>query len=84
MKDQDDDSESNRIPQDECEPTERQCRPRWYTIEEAASLLRTSPVALRARCRRAKPNEWDIRELASGIRAFKFGRHWRIEFDRRP
>lgn len=53
----------------------------WLPIEEAAPLLGLSPVALRARCRRASTRHDGLRvvaELGAGVLAVKLGRRWRV------
>lgn len=55
---------------------------KYLTIEEAAEQLAMTPVALRARCRRAQ--RMDRRTgrveaaLGDGFVAVKFGRSWRV------
>jgi hypothetical protein len=53
-----------------------------FTIEEAAIFLSTSPVALRARCRRnaRKHGKHVISAIGPGVRAEKYGRSWRVVF----
>lgn len=52
------------------------------TPEEAAPLLSLTPVALRARCRRAARRRGrEVQaDLGGGIVAFKMGRSWRVRF----
>ena len=52
----------------------------YDTVESAAVKLATDANALRARLRRAQRLEGDaiVADLGGGIRAFKFGKNWRI------
>ncbi|HEY2407638.1 MAG TPA: hypothetical protein VGI10_16635, partial [Polyangiaceae bacterium] len=60
----------------------RSARPLYDTVESAAAKLSSAPEALRARLRRAQRREGDavVADLGGGIRAFKFGRNWRVRF----
>jgi len=53
-----------------------------YTIELAAVMLATTPVALRARCRRSARREGRevVARLGAGVVGFKFGANWRVRF----
>ncbi len=53
-----------------------------YTIELAALMLSTTPVALRARCRRKARREGRevVARLGAGVVGFKFGANWRVRF----
>jgi len=54
---------------------------RYLDIDAAAAALMTSPVALRARCRRAQRRDRGgqvVAPLGGGIVAFKFGSSWRV------
>jgi hypothetical protein len=53
---------------------------RYWTIEEAATLLRIPASALRARCRRGQRRSGKdiVADLGDGIVAVKLGRSWRI------
>lgn len=66
-------------------PTERHRAPRvalFDTVEVASAKLSLDPTALRARLRRAQRADGDkiVADLGGGIRAFKFGKSWRIRF----
>jgi hypothetical protein len=52
------------------------------TIESAAVRLETTPIALRARCRRRARREGreTVARLGAGVVAYKFGAHWRLRF----
>lgn len=52
------------------------------TPDDAAKRLAITPVALRARCRRAQRIERGqvVAPLGGGIVAFKFGSSWRVRF----
>jgi hypothetical protein len=54
----------------------------YLPIEEAALRLALTPVALRARCRRAARREGRhvVAHLGAGVIAYKFGRSWRVRF----
>jgi hypothetical protein len=54
----------------------------YVPIEEAAVRLALTPLALRARCRRAARREGRsiVAHLGAGVVAFKFGRSWRVRF----
>jgi hypothetical protein len=54
----------------------------YVTIEDAAAMLATTPVALRARCRRAARCERGriLADLGDRIIAVKIGRSWRVRF----
>jgi hypothetical protein len=54
----------------------------YVAIEEAAARLALTPVALRARCRRAARREGRniVAHLGPGVVAYKFGRSWRLLF----
>jgi hypothetical protein len=54
----------------------------YIPIEEAAPRLALTPVALRARCRRAARREGRniVAHLGAGVVAYKFGRSWRVRF----
>jgi hypothetical protein len=54
----------------------------YIRIEEAAARLALTPVALRARCRRAARREGRevVAHLGAGVVAYKFGRSWRVRF----
>jgi len=54
----------------------------YIPIEEAAARLALTPVALRARCRRAARREGRnvVAHLGAGVVAYKFGRSWRVRF----
>jgi len=56
--------------------------PRYLSVDEAASRLSLSSIALRARCRRRARNiNGAIRaNLGAGIVAVKIGRSWRVLF----
>jgi hypothetical protein len=53
---------------------------RYWTVDEAAELLRIPPKALRARCRRMQRRVGKdvVAELGDGIAAVKLGRSWRL------
>jgi hypothetical protein len=84
MKKRDDDTEFSTTREDGGRHGGNRSVPFWLTIEKAARRLSTTPVALRARCRRAQRDQAGNYILAPGMRAFKLGSHWRIEFDWRP
>ena len=54
----------------------------FVTIEMAAVRLATTPVALRARCRRHARREGRevVARLGAGVVAYKFGSSWRVRF----
>jgi hypothetical protein len=54
----------------------------YIPIEVAAVRLALTPVALRARCRRAARREGRnvVAHLGAGVVAYKFGRSWRVRF----
>jgi len=54
----------------------------YVPIEEAAARLTLTPIALRARCRRAARREGRnvVAHLGAGVVAYKFGRSWRVRF----
>jgi hypothetical protein len=54
----------------------------YIPVEEAALRLALTPVALRARCRRAARREGRnvVAHLGAGVVAYKFGRSWRVRF----
>jgi hypothetical protein len=54
----------------------------YVPIEEAAMRLTLTPLALRARCRRAARREGRtiVAHLGAGVVAYKFGRSWRVHF----
>lgn len=54
----------------------------YIPIERAAARLALTPVALRARCRRAARREGRnvVAHLGAGVVAHKFGRSWRVRF----
>lgn len=54
----------------------------YVPIEEAAVRLALTPIALRARCRRAARREGRsvVAHLGGGVVAYKFGRSWRVRF----
>ncbi len=54
----------------------------YLPIDEAAARLALTPVALRARCRRAARREGRnvLAHLGAGVVAYKFGRSWRVRF----
>ena len=56
--------------------------PSYLAIEEAAARLSTTPIALRARCRRHARREGRsvVAHLGGGIVAIKFGVSWRVRF----
>lgn len=53
------------------------------TIADAAALLSTTPVALRARCRRhaRRVGREVVARLGAGVVAFKFGASWRLRIE---
>lgn len=53
-----------------------------YTIDIAAVILDTTPVALRARCRRKAKREGKevVARLGAGVVGYKFGANWRVRF----
>ncbi|MBK6515265.1 MAG: hypothetical protein IPM79_36225 [Polyangiaceae bacterium] len=53
-----------------------------YTIELAAVILDTTPVALRARCRRKAKREGRevVARLGAGVVGYKFRGNWRVRF----
>lgn len=55
---------------------------RLVSIDTAAARLETTPVALRARCRRRARREGRevVARLGAGVVAYKFGAHWRVRF----
>ena len=59
---------------------------RLFSIGSAAARLETTPVALRARCRRRARREGDeiVARLGAGVVAYKFGAHWRVRFVEGP
>jgi hypothetical protein len=54
----------------------------YLPIDRAAERLALTPVALRARCRRAARREGRhlVAHLGPGVVACKFGRSWRVRF----
>jgi hypothetical protein len=54
----------------------------YIPIERAAARLALTPVALRARCRRAARREGRnvVAHLGAGVVAYKLGRSWRVRF----
>jgi hypothetical protein len=54
----------------------------YIPIEEAAVRLALTPIALRARCRRAARREGRsvVAHLGAGVVAYKLGRSWRVRF----
>jgi len=58
----------------------------YVTIDEAAPRLALTPLALRARCRRAARRDGRIvaAHLGGGVVAYKFGRSWRVRFAASP
>jgi len=54
----------------------------YLPIDEAAPRLSLTPLALRARCRRAARRDGRVisAHLGGGIVAYKFGRSWRVRF----
>lgn len=56
---------------------------RLFTIDDAAFRLATTPIALRARCRRRARREGRevVARLGAGVVAFKFGVNWRVRID---
>lgn len=54
----------------------------YTTVEDAARRLATTPLALRARCRRhaRRVGRDVVAHLGGGITAIKLGRSWRISF----
>jgi hypothetical protein len=65
------------------EPAAPMAAPREYEdIDAAAARLATTPVALRARCRRGARREGKhvVAHLGPGIMAWKMGRAWRVRF----
>jgi hypothetical protein len=54
----------------------------YVPIEEAAARLTLTPLALRARCRRAarRVGREIVAHLGAGVVAYKFGRSWRVHF----
>lgn len=54
----------------------------YLPIEVAAVRLALTPLALRARCRRAARREGRtiVAHLGAGVVAYKFGRSWRVRF----
>ncbi len=54
----------------------------YVSIERAGARLALTPVALRARCRRAARREGRnvLAHLGAGVVAYKFGRSWRVRF----
>ena len=55
---------------------------RFFSIDTAAARLETTPVALRARCRRRARREGReiVARLGAGVIAYKFGANWRVRF----
>ena len=65
------------------QPPTLDAAPREYEdIDHAAARLATTPVALRARCRRGARREGKhvVTHLGPGIVAWKLGRSWRVRF----
>ncbi len=60
--------------------------PDYIPVEEAAARLALTPVALRARCRRAARREGRrvVAHLGADVIAYKFGRSWRVHFPLGP
>jgi hypothetical protein len=56
--------------------------PDYVPVEEAAARLALTPMALRARCRRAARREGRrvVAHLGADVIAYKFGRSWRVHF----
>jgi NAD+--asparagine ADP-ribosyltransferase len=54
----------------------------WYALREAADILDVSPEALRRKLERRVQHAADgVKEArVDGIRARKFGNHWRVSF----
>jgi len=54
----------------------------YVSIEKTAARLALTPVALRARCRRAAQREGRnaLAHLGAGVIGYKFGRSWRVRF----
>src|SRR5579883_3280763 len=52
----------------------------YARIDQAAARLAMTPIALRARCRRAARREGRsiVAHLGAGVVAYKFGRSWRV------
>jgi hypothetical protein len=61
---------------------EREKSAEFHTIDDAAKMLATTPVALRARCRRHARREGRevVARLGAGVVAYKFGSSWRVRF----
>lgn len=59
-----------------------QWEPLFLTIEDAATRLATTSIALRDRCRRYARKEGRdvVARLGAGIVAHKIGRNWRVRF----
>jgi hypothetical protein len=62
--------------------SDRKAENTYETIEAAALRLSTSPLALRARCRRCATKEGKhiVAHLGAEIVAYKLGRTWRVRF----
>ncbi len=54
----------------------------YFDIDNAALRLSTTPIALRARCRRHARREGRevVARLGAGVVAYKFGASWRVRF----
>ena len=55
---------------------------RWYPLRDAAVILAVSPEALRRKFERRVQRATDgvLEARVDGIRARKFGNHWRVSF----
>lgn len=56
--------------------------PGWYSARDAAAVLGKSPSALRKMFERAarRTRDGGIEAQIDGVRARKFGNHWRVSF----
>jgi hypothetical protein len=63
-------------------PTTRVPSTAFLSIEQAAPRLDMTPIALRARCRRASIREGRdvVARLGAGVVAYKIGTSWRVCF----
>jgi hypothetical protein len=70
-------------PQKDSDSLDIQASRRFFTVEDAAVRLSTTPTALRARCRRhaRRIGREVVACLGAGVTAYKLGASWRLRID---
>jgi hypothetical protein len=76
-------SDGAEHPKQDADSVHIQASRHFFTVEDAAVRLSTTPTALRARCRRhaRRIGHEVVACLGAGVTAYKLGASWRLRID---